>query len=110
MLGLSDVTRTSRVRSLTARELPLAVEGYLVYCIGDDIESISEKNNDDESTRYGDILYDIFEEEKEKINFPDTLWVKPNKEICQDRIIRKTCSDVTCDGNYLKIKWLHIKT
>ena len=32
MLGLSDVTRTSRVQSLTARELPLAVEGYLVYC------------------------------------------------------------------------------
>ena len=32
MLGLSDVTRTSRVRSLTARELPLAVEVYLVYC------------------------------------------------------------------------------
>ena len=32
MLGLSDFTRTSRVRSLTARELPLAVEGYLVYC------------------------------------------------------------------------------
>ena len=32
MLGLYDVTRTSRVRSLTARELPLAVEGYLVYC------------------------------------------------------------------------------
>ena len=32
MLGLSDVTRTSRVRSLTARELPIAVEGYLVYC------------------------------------------------------------------------------
>ena len=32
MLGLSDVTRTSRVRSLTDRELPLAVEGYLVYC------------------------------------------------------------------------------
>ena len=33
MLGLSGVTRTPRVRSLTARELPLAVEGYLVYCI-----------------------------------------------------------------------------
>ena len=32
MIGLSDVTRTSRVRSLTARELPLEVEGYLVYC------------------------------------------------------------------------------
>ena len=34
MIGLSDITRTSRVRSLTARELPLAVEGYLVYCTG----------------------------------------------------------------------------
>ena len=33
MLGLSGVTRTPRVRSLIARELPLAVEGYLVYCI-----------------------------------------------------------------------------
>ena len=32
MLGLSGVTRMSRVRSLTARELPLSVEGYLVYC------------------------------------------------------------------------------
>ena len=32
MLGLSDVARTSRVRSLTARELPVAGEGYLVYC------------------------------------------------------------------------------
>ena len=32
MLGLSEVTRTSRVRSLTAREIPLSVEGYLVYC------------------------------------------------------------------------------
>ena len=31
MLVLSDVTRTSRVQSLTAREIPLAVEGYLVY-------------------------------------------------------------------------------
>ena len=31
MLGLSDVTRTSIVRSLTARELPLAVERYTVY-------------------------------------------------------------------------------
>ena len=29
---MSDVTWTSRVRSLTARELPLEVEGYLVYC------------------------------------------------------------------------------
>ena len=33
MLGLSDVTRTSRVRSLTARELPLAVEGYLFSAV-----------------------------------------------------------------------------
>ena len=33
MLGLSDVTLMSRVQSLTARELPLAVEGYLVYYI-----------------------------------------------------------------------------
>ena len=32
MLGLSDVTQTSIVQSLTARELPLAVEGYMVYC------------------------------------------------------------------------------
>ena len=32
MLGLSDVTRTSIVRSLTARELPPAVERYMVYC------------------------------------------------------------------------------
>ena len=32
MIGLSDVTRTSIVRSLTARELPLAVEEYMVYC------------------------------------------------------------------------------
>ena len=32
MLGLSDVTRTSILQSLTARELPLAVEGYMVYC------------------------------------------------------------------------------
>ena len=34
MLVLSDVTRTSIVRSLTDRELPLAVEGYMVYCRG----------------------------------------------------------------------------
>ena len=33
MLGLFGVTRTPRVQSLTAREIPLAVEGYLVYCI-----------------------------------------------------------------------------
>ena len=32
MLGLSYVNQTSRVQSLTARELPKAVEGYLVYC------------------------------------------------------------------------------
>ena len=32
LLGISDVTRTSIVRSLTARELPLAVERYMVYC------------------------------------------------------------------------------
>ena len=32
MPGLSDVTRTSIVQSLTARELPLAVDVYLVYC------------------------------------------------------------------------------
>ena len=32
MLGQSDLTRTSIVRSLTARELPLAVEGYMVHC------------------------------------------------------------------------------
>ena len=31
MLCLSDVTQTSIVRSLTARELPLEVEGYMVY-------------------------------------------------------------------------------
>ena len=45
MLGLSDVNQTSRVRSLTARELPLAVEGYLVYCsIMDDEEEEIERN------------------------------------------------------------------
>ena len=32
MLGLSDVTQTSIVRSLTSRELPLAVQRYMVYC------------------------------------------------------------------------------
>ena len=29
---MSDVTQTSIVQSLAARELPLAVEGYMVYC------------------------------------------------------------------------------
>ena len=33
MLGLSVVTWTSIVQSLTARDLPLAVEGYMVYFI-----------------------------------------------------------------------------
>ena len=32
MLGLSGVTQTPRLQSLTARELPLAVDVYLVYC------------------------------------------------------------------------------
>ena len=32
MLGLSDVTQMSIVQSLTARELPLSVERYMVYC------------------------------------------------------------------------------
>ena len=32
MLSLSDVTRTFILQSLTARELPLSVEGYMVYC------------------------------------------------------------------------------
>ena len=39
---MSAVTRTSRVRSLTARELPLTFEGYLVYCRDDTLEQFQE--------------------------------------------------------------------
>ena len=46
MLGLFDVTRTSRVRSLTARKLPLAVEGYLVYCSTEFKAFLAEKLDD----------------------------------------------------------------
>ena len=40
---MSDVTRTSILRSLTARELPLAVEGYMVYCRNYDFKSLPDK-------------------------------------------------------------------
>ena len=45
MLGLSDVTRTSIVRSLTARELPLTVEGYMVYCKGEEYYNNIDKES-----------------------------------------------------------------
>ena len=46
MLGLSDVTRTSTVRSLTARGLPLTVEGYMVYCKGEAYYNNIDKESD----------------------------------------------------------------
>ena len=49
MLGLSDVTRTSRVRSLTARELPLAVQGYLVYCTSAKSYYLDDESDNDGS-------------------------------------------------------------
>ena len=66
MLGLSDITRTSRVRSLTARELPLAFEGYLVYCnpVGSlapqKFVKLTEVNPDFVELPNVDILDDIF--------------------------------------------------
>ena len=62
MLDLSDVTRTSRVRSLTARELSIAVEVYLIYgnatnC-GVLVQAYSTENRNFTCTKFMEVIID----------------------------------------------------
>ena len=103
MLGLSDVTQMSRVWSLTARELPLAVKGYLVYCnleesqnvddniyndnlikdkIDDDTKNRSEENTHTEESQGVDD--NISDDQKEIILWVDVL-SDDNENIIQQK-------------------------
>ena len=57
MLGLSDVTRTSRLGSLTTKELPLVVEGYLVYC------NLEESQNVDDNIYNDNLIKDKIDDD-----------------------------------------------
>ena len=51
-------------------------------------------------------MYDIFGSEKEIMTLHVTVRIKTNKTIWPVKVMRILYSDIPCDANYFKIKWL----
>ena len=70
---------------------------------------ISKDIDDDKSTCYGNSVYDIFDNDQNKITLHSKVWFKTNKANWKCMVIRIPHRDLECDANYLRIKWIENK-
>ena len=66
-------------------------------------ESLHQQN-------YDYYIYDIFDKDKDTTDVDDMVWIKITNAIWRVRIMITPYSEMPCDANYLKARWLDTKT